>query len=292
VTVTGVESLDHLGLVARGLDAAAATYRALGFTLTPRSRHSGPTTVGGPLVPWGTGNHCAMFRSGYLELIAVVDPSAFANRLPELLARYEGVHIVAFGCADAAATRERLVAAGFETAALHALERAAETPQGVKTARFGIVRVPAEQMPEGRVIVIQHHTPDVLWQPHLLDHPNGAVALAEVLVCVGDVEEAARRYARLLGMAPRPRGAARVFSLPRGRLAVVGADQLAAEIPDAVAPTLPYVAAFTVATRSLDATRAFLTERRVPVAGDTARAIVPAVAAKGVACVFEAAASR
>ena len=49
--------LDHVGIAVRDLDAAAAAYRRLGFTLTQKSEHmtAGPD---GTLVPAGTGNRC------------------------------------------------------------------------------------------------------------------------------------------------------------------------------------------------------------------------------------------
>ena len=35
--------------------------------------------------------------------------------------------------------------------------------------------------PEGRIIVIEHQTPEILWRPELLEHPNGATALRQCL---------------------------------------------------------------------------------------------------------------
>ena len=66
--------LDHVGVAVNDLDVGREVYERLGFTLTPRSIHSGSKTPGGPVEPWGSGNHCAMFRDGYLELIGLTDP--------------------------------------------------------------------------------------------------------------------------------------------------------------------------------------------------------------------------
>ena len=50
--------------------------------------------------PFGTGNRCALFRHGYIELIAVLDTARFDNGLGAWLGRYEGLHIVALAMED------------------------------------------------------------------------------------------------------------------------------------------------------------------------------------------------
>jgi len=52
--------LDHAVIRVADLDRAAADFTRLGFTLTPRGRHS-----------LGTENHCMMFGFDYLELLWV-----------------------------------------------------------------------------------------------------------------------------------------------------------------------------------------------------------------------------
>ena len=70
-------ALDHAGVAARDLPPLAAAYERLGFTLTPPSRQSGRRAPDRPVEPYGTGNRCAFFRHGYIELIAVLDPARF-----------------------------------------------------------------------------------------------------------------------------------------------------------------------------------------------------------------------
>ena len=61
--------LDHIVIAVKNLDAAVATYRKLGFTLTPRGLHEGK----------GTGNHCIMFPNTYVELLGIVDETEEFN---------------------------------------------------------------------------------------------------------------------------------------------------------------------------------------------------------------------
>ena len=54
-------AIDHAVIAVRDLDAAAAQFAALGFTLTPRGFHS-----------IGSQNHCVMLGSTYVELLAAL----------------------------------------------------------------------------------------------------------------------------------------------------------------------------------------------------------------------------
>ena len=82
--------IDHAGVAGRDLDLLAAAFERLGFKLTPRARHSGRRKPDGPVEPFGTANRCIMLRQGYLELIAIVDPSCYSNGLERFLAGIRG----------------------------------------------------------------------------------------------------------------------------------------------------------------------------------------------------------
>src|SRR5262249_37761967 len=128
-------SLDHVGIAVADLDKARAQFERLGFQLTPRGYHTLPPPTPGakrPLV--GTGNHCAMLRQGYVELIGITDP-VYDGRLRADIAHHEGVHIVAFGTEDAAATASALRGAGLDVGGPRRLERPIESD----LAKFDIV---------------------------------------------------------------------------------------------------------------------------------------------------------
>ncbi len=71
--------LDHIGVAIKDLERGRAAYERLGFKLTPRSIHRGSPTPGAPVVPFGSGNHCAMVHEGYLEVVSLIDPTIFSN---------------------------------------------------------------------------------------------------------------------------------------------------------------------------------------------------------------------
>ena len=114
--------LDHVGVAVKSLDRGRDAFARLGFQLTGRSFHSGSAAAGAPVTPWGSGNHCAMFREGYLEIIGLTDASMYST-VKDMVARYEGLHIVAIGCADADAAYAQFQQAGEPVEAPRALER-------------------------------------------------------------------------------------------------------------------------------------------------------------------------
>jgi len=74
--------LDHIGVAITELERGRQAFDRLGFKRTPRSIHRGSPTPGAPVVPFGSGNHCAMFHEGYLEVVGLVDPTIFSNIKP------------------------------------------------------------------------------------------------------------------------------------------------------------------------------------------------------------------
>ena len=256
-------SLDHVGVVVADLDRAAATYRRLGFRLTARSSHKGPQYPGGPDELWGTGNHCVMFRQGYLELLGMTHPELPCTQFRRRLARYQGLQLVALGCADATAT----AAAVGARAALEAVaEFGRDVPYGDATrpGRFRIVHLADNDrwFPEGELFFIQHLTPEVLWQPELLAQPNRVTALVEATLCVADPAPTVARLERLLGLSAERQNSA-WLSLSPGRLRVADPRYFAERYPQAALPPLPCVAAARYQVDDLAATRRCLSDNGV-----------------------------
>lgn len=263
----GELALDHVGIGLRDLERGRAAYERLGFRLTSRSMHAGSPSAGAPVVPWGSGNHCAMLAEGYIEVLGLTDPTRYSS-VRDMVARYEGLHIVALGCSDADAAYEALRASGLPVEAPRALERDAafgEHDEGTRRARFRNIYLDRDSHPEARFLYIEHLTRDVLWQPHLTDHPNGALALARVYFCAEDAAATARRLGAVVMAAPAGRGSGEFdVQLARGMLHVL--DPVAwgrrrgrsVDIPTATA------AGFGVRVKSLAATRRLLVQRAVP----------------------------
>jgi hypothetical protein len=246
--------IDHVAHYVAKLDAATAALNALGYTVTPFSAQSHRLEAGGPLVPAGTGNRCIMLRDGYLEFLTPTHDTANARQLQTAIARYTGVHLIAFGTQAPEADFARLQAGGFAPLPPVALQRQTTTATGEATARFTVVRVAPAAMAEGRIQFCQHHTPSVVWQPRWLNHANHAVALAGVLICVADPAAAAQRYARFTGLPVVQSGNAWRLNCARGYLLFLQADTLQPAL-GVTAPTLPWIAGYVIDSDDMAATR-------------------------------------
>jgi catechol 2,3-dioxygenase-like lactoylglutathione lyase family enzyme len=247
-------SLDHVGFMVRDLDAGAARWRKLGFQLAPRSPQMGATPNGEKMAPWATSNHCVMFARGYLELIGITDPAQH-NPWTAFLNRFEGIHITAFRCPDADTAYAELAerVEGFDPP----LQRRRDAPygDGVREFRFRNIFSQDAQYPEGRFIVIEHQTPEVIWQPALMTHPNGAVAFDEV-VFRGD-EATTQRIAAITGVREHDDS----FMLPGGgKATVLNEAAFASRFQGAHTVDTPCVAAAIVAVDALSRLRACLAE--------------------------------
>jgi hypothetical protein len=280
-----IDALDHAAVMVHDLHLSAQTYERLGFCLTPLSQHSGALTPGGDVVPWGCANRCIMLQQGYLELMGVIDTNLYDNKIPEFLARYEGIHILAFGCTDGAAAANRLAKEDFGANGVHGLARSLDTPEGERKAEFNLVRLPPVEMPEGRVLAIEHLTPEYLWQDRYMTHPNGAIALEELIVCVDDPATVATRYERYFGIPASEESNLWRFTLRQGQFVLTTAETLRSKF-DIIAPTTPFVAAIKIRMQTLNKTTELLTKNGVAFA-DTGYGIqIPASEAAGATFIF------
>lgn len=269
--------LDHVGLFAPDMDQAAAAMERLGFFMTPYTPQQHALGPGQPLVPAGTGNRLAMFGLGYVEVLVPHADGPVADQLRAAMERYVGLHLIALGTADAAADHARLEAVGIPIIPMVSLQRDVDTPDGDRTARFSVARVPPGTMAEGRIQFCQHHTPEVPWQERWMTHDNGASKLTDIIIAVADVDEAAARYSRFLDVPARSAGADRaVLTMERGRIVLCSRDGLAAILPGLDVPSLPYMAAFAVACGDLAAPRRILADNGVATLRDEDGVVVAA----------------
>jgi catechol 2,3-dioxygenase-like lactoylglutathione lyase family enzyme len=261
-----ITRLDHIVIAVKNLDAAAATYKKLGFTLTPRGLHEGK----------GTGNHCIMFASTYIELLGIVEETGAKGRLAERVnARGEGAMGIAYGADDADQTYAALRAAGIEAEPPNDLSRPLDLDGKRDMVRFRNIMLPKLALPETIQFVCTHVTPELTrarreWQLH----PNGATGVAEIIITATDVAAARAQ------LAPAALNNAAITVVTRTE-----AEQRFTAKALAAAPTTGIVA-LTIRVNEPDAAAAMLDMAKLPHRETSNSVIVPASAAHGVVIEF------
>ena len=243
--------LDHVGHFVRDPEAGSHALARAGFAPTPKSIQVNPDPAGGAAQPTGTGNVTAMLARGYMEVLFKAADTPLGQELDHAMGRYSGVHLVAFAVADAPAAHKRLSTAGFRMRALVNMERPVDTAGGPGKAAFTVVRVSPGEMAEGRIQILTHHTEATVWQRRWLVHPNGALALASVMIVVPDADEAAQRFARFTGRRARASSLGHIIEFDRGRIDLVRTEAFQQIITDVYPRSLPFIGAYTIIVKSL-----------------------------------------
>jgi len=277
-----IAGIDHGIVGVRDLESARRAFAHLGFALSPRGRHTG----------WGTANYCAMMTRGYIELLGIVDPARFTNNLDRFLETREGVLGLALASGDAAETARALAVRGVPVDGPKDLKRTIECPDGAVEPAFRLVHLPPEATPGAPAFVCQHLTPELVWNPAWMTHPNGAVALASMTGVVADPGTAALAHGVLFGAENiSVRDGVVEVATGRGRLRLCAPDDLARLYPGIVG--LPGglasgLVGLRVAVADLAASAAYLNRAGVPMVrdGDTLLRVPPGSAC-GVALEFE-----
>lgn len=185
-----VKGVDHVYLLVNDLDASAALYRRLGFTLSPRGLHSKEK---------GTGNYTIMFPQDYFELLGIVAETPGNQFQRDRLARDgEGLSAIACRIDTAVAAKQQLTALGLATGDVGVFSRPVDLPNGsTGVAAFETVQFAGSEVPQGSVFMCQHKTRETVWLPELLDHANGGKGLSAIVALSANPAATAERFARL-----------------------------------------------------------------------------------------------
>lgn len=254
-----LDGIDHCFALVRDLDAARATYRRLGFTVSLRGTHSAHK---------GTANHTIMFERDYFELLGIVTPTPANSIQRALLDAREGLAAIALRTSNADETAAELRAAGIAVGDPLGFSRPVALPNGtIGEAAFRTVQFPDGAAPGFHLFCCQHLTPETTWLPELLHHDNSAWGLDHLAVLSSDPPADAAVLARLLAVAPTVE-APEIVRVESGTVPIrfLRAATLAASCPDLDLTTLPAhgLASLGVKVHSLKAAEAVLTANGVP----------------------------
>jgi hypothetical protein len=192
VALKNVIGIDHAVVMVKELDQAAANYKRLGFTVSPRGTHS---------AHMGSGNYTIMFDPDYMELLGVLTPTEHNAPARAFLERSgEGIERVAFTAVDSGEGAEEIRARGYPPVGPTDFERPVTMPNGtISSAKFRTFQWPTAEAPGGvRIFACQHKTRETVWIPELMQHANGARRLKQVVIVSPEPAKDAAHLSRMI----------------------------------------------------------------------------------------------
>ncbi len=173
--------LDHIVHAVSDLEAAAALYRRLGFTVGARNVH-----------PWGTHNHIVQLPGFFIELLTVAEPeklggegfaALFGRFNQAFLARQEGLSFLMLESQNAAADASDFAAAGIAASGALTFEREGRRPDGSRLkVAFSLAFACDAGAPAIGFATCRQHNPENFWNPSLQQHPNRTTAVAGAVI--------------------------------------------------------------------------------------------------------------
>ena len=173
--------LDHLVHAVRDLDAGAALYHRLGFTVGVRNRH-----------PWGTHNHVVQMPGLFVEILTLAEPGKlgedgfsrlFGRFNGEFVARGDGLSMLILESLDAAADQKTFAAAHISASDVLRFEREGRRPDGSPvTVAFSLAFARCAPAAEAGFAVCQQHFPGYFWNPAFQRHANGVCGVAAAVL--------------------------------------------------------------------------------------------------------------
>ena len=253
-----IDSVNHVGIAVRSLDEAADRYQALGFVLSPLSVYSGSKTPGEPPGAHGHRNRWRSFPTTMSSCSEIVNPGLLDWSWGDFIKRFQGAHIICFGCNDGVVVDQRVRANGINTSGVIPLQRDIGTPEGVRTARFDCVHFDRAATPEGLIQAARHRNPEYVHQARYLTHPNGAKSLAEVVLVTTDAQSTAHRYEKLTGQKASKAADRFTIDLPLvTRLIFMDPDAIGAFLPGSLFSPAPSIVATGFEVEDLNRARIF-----------------------------------
>lgn len=218
-----VLQLDHVGIVTRDLQLLRERWLRLGFAPTAIRELYRIDSQTGERVPLGQRSCHAVFAQSYVELSEVTTSDA-SHHLAHWQARGPGLDILALSSTTLLSHHARLAKGPYALTPLADASRRIDYGSSQGDARFSWCMLAPSESPEGLVCLMQHLSPELVYQAEVQQHPNGAVALEEILISMParDLAAMSARYQALLDVSPLPQAdGAVVFELAHGRVSLV-----------------------------------------------------------------------
>ena len=280
--------LDHIVHAVADLDAAADVYRRCGFQVGARNRH-----------PWGTHNHVVQMPGFFIELLTVAEPDKLGDDglsqqfgIPnqQAIARGDGFSMLVLESDDSAGDVAGFAEAKIGVADVLPFSRQATLPDGsAATVGFSLAFARDPASPRTLFATCRQTNPEAFWTTAYQQHPNGAKAVAGVVLVSGRPPDHAAFLKSFTGVDEiEQRVAGIALRTPRGEIDVL-APQTFGERYGVVceAGEGAVIAGLRIGVANLDDVESALRDGEIPLHRQGAFLCVPPQAAFGVTLIFE-----
>ncbi|NBU26084.1 MAG: VOC family protein, partial [Gammaproteobacteria bacterium] len=192
--------MDHIGLVGPSMAALRRGWLDAGFSVTEPETLMALDPATGRRVSLGQQSCHIVLERGYIELTAV-DAVTPQHHLYPWIRSGVSLGIIAFGAGDLEAVHRRLLEAELPAGPLARASRPIRYGTRRGDALFTWFALGAASTPESLVCFVRNERPELVYQPEVQRHPNGARALEGVVICSDEPDRTAARYAGYAGTA-------------------------------------------------------------------------------------------
>ncbi len=255
--------LDHVGLVTHDLAQLRQRWMRLGFAPTAIRDLYRLDPQSGERIALGQRSCHAVFAQSYVELSEVTTTDT-AHHLATWQARGPGLDILALSSSQLPAHHARLAQGPCAMTPLANASRHIDYGRLQGDAQFSWCMLTPSESPEGLVCLMQHLSAELVYQAEVQHHPNGALALEEILISTpaADLAAMSARYQTLLGLQALPRAdGGVVFELAHGRVSLVPPS-----VPDVSLPRLDgqaHFAALVISVKDIEQAASVLRDEGV-----------------------------
>jgi catechol 2,3-dioxygenase-like lactoylglutathione lyase family enzyme len=283
--------LDHLVLMTRDLDAAAASFARMGFQLGVENVH-----------PFGTKNRLIQLPGFFIELLAkgappiiptlTTDAFSFAQYNRQFLDRVgEGASFLVLESHDANADQQNFERLGIARGKRFDFAREGRLSDGTPTELgFRLAFATHESIPDcGFFVCEQTHAPEQFWDPALQRHPNQARGVKGVVFTAENPSDHHIFFSALTGLRDMVSNSTGLrYETSRGDIEIITPVAFEDRYGEP-APTGVRLAALRLVTSAPATTAAMLEQGAVHFAQRRDGIVIPASAAHGLVVAFEAA---
>jgi hypothetical protein len=186
-------SLDHVGIIGDSIKPLRRAWQERGFFVTEPEELMALDPSSHRRVSLGQHSCHIILERGYIELTAV-DPITPQHHLFPWIRADVALAIIAIGTEEIEGTHRRLLASPVPVGSIAQASRPIHYGARRGDALFSWFALGAASTPEALVCFVRNERPELIYQPEVQQHPNGAQALESIVICSNQPAVTALRY--------------------------------------------------------------------------------------------------